>query len=165
RAKAWKHAAPSFIGFDVNDPVRSGRIACFRAIEEAAAYVARGHRDVLAALSGSVPETAMFTGGAAKGGLWAQIVADVLGCTLEIPVVKESAALGAAICAGQGAALWPDAARRGAEVCVIERTVEPVPSEQSLYEDLYRRWLEVYAHELALVERGLVSPLWRAAGA
>ncbi len=164
-ARSWKHAAPSLIGFDVNDPARSGRIACFRAIEEAAAYVARGHRDILAGLTGIDAPSAMFTGGAAKGRLWPQIVADVLGVGLQVPEVKESAALGAALYAGQGAGLWPDAGERGEQVCVIERSVEPRPGEAERYRELYRRWQEVYAHELELVERGLAAPLWHAAGA
>ncbi len=165
RARSWKHAAPSFIGFDVNDPARSGRTACFKAVEEAAAYVARGHRDILVGLTGAAAPSATFTGGAAKGRLWPQIVADVLGATLDVPEVKESAALGAALYAGQGVGLWADAGERGEQVCVIERTVEPRRPERERYDELYRRWLELYAHELELAERGLTTPLWRAAGA
>ena len=48
----------------------------------------------------------MLTGGAAKGTLWPQIVADTLGIPIRIPVVKESTALGAAIYAGVGAGLY-----------------------------------------------------------
>ena len=48
----------------------------------------------------------MLTGGAAKGKLWPQILADTLGIPIRIPVVKESTALGAAICAGVGAGLY-----------------------------------------------------------
>ena len=46
-ARRWVHASPAFAGFDVGDPAASGRGACVRAIEEAAAYVARGHRDII----------------------------------------------------------------------------------------------------------------------
>jgi hypothetical protein len=46
-ARRWTHASPSFLQFDLADPAGSGRGACVRAIEEAAAYVARGHRDII----------------------------------------------------------------------------------------------------------------------
>jgi autoinducer-2 kinase len=49
-ARRWAHASPSFLRFDLARG--SGRGACVRAIEEAAAYVARGHRDIIAGLTG-----------------------------------------------------------------------------------------------------------------
>src|SRR3984957_1612730 len=51
-AKRWAHASPSFLQFDLANPAASGRGACVRAIEEAAAYVARGHRDIITSLTG-----------------------------------------------------------------------------------------------------------------
>jgi len=42
-ADRWVHASPAFIGFDIGAPALSGRGACVRAIEEAAAYVSLGH--------------------------------------------------------------------------------------------------------------------------
>ena len=81
----------------------------------------------------------MFTGGAAKGHLWPQIVADTLGIPLHIPVVKESTALGAAICAGVGAGLWDDTARGAASVAAFERTVEPDAQASAAYATLWPR--------------------------
>ena len=105
-ARRWVHASPSFLQFDLTDPAASGRGACVRAIEEAAAYVARGHRDIITGLTGRDFDEVVFTGGAAKGRLWPQIMADVLGVPVHIPVVTESSALGAAICAGVGAGVY-----------------------------------------------------------
>jgi hypothetical protein len=34
-----------------------------------------------------------------------------------------------------------------------------------MYDERYRRWLELYSRMLALSEDGLLNPLWRAAGA
>ena len=79
------------------------RAQCFRAIEESAAYVARGHLEIVEEVTGHAIREAVLTGGAAKGSLWPQIVADVLGRPVRVPVVKESTALGAAIYAGVGA--------------------------------------------------------------
>jgi autoinducer-2 kinase len=164
-ARRWVHASPAFAGFDLGDPAASGRGACVRALEEAAAYVARGHRDIITGLTGLAFEEATFTGGAAKGRLWPQIMADVLGVPVHVPVVTESSALGAALCAGLGAGCYaslaelrPQLRRRGA-------TYEPDPGAVARYDERYPAWREIYARMLGISEDGLLSPLWRAAGA
>ena len=52
-ARRWVHASPSFLQFDVGNPAGSGRAACIRAIEEAAAYVVRGHLGIIGELTGA----------------------------------------------------------------------------------------------------------------
>ena len=84
-ARRWVHATPSFLGFELSDPARSGRGACVRAIEEAAAYVTRGHRDIITELTGTAFTELVFTGGAAKGTLWPQIIADVTASRCSFP--------------------------------------------------------------------------------
>ena len=164
QASRWVHASPGFLGFDVGNPQRAGRIECFRAIEESAAYVSRGHLKIVEEVAEIEVTEAVLTGGAAKGTLWAQIVADTLGVPVHVPLVKESTALGAAIYAGVGAGLYADAASTARELVRFERTVEPDPSATAAYDDLYERWLEIYRRSLELSEAGLVRPLWRAAG-
>jgi len=164
-AKRWAHASPSFLQFDVGDPAASGRGACVRAIEEAAAYVARAHRDIITELTGLRFGEAVFTGGAGRGRLWPQIMADVLGVPVHIPAVTESSALGAAICAGTAAGAYsglleprPALRRRAA-------TFEPDPAAVAAYDERYANWREVYRRMLDITDDGLLSPLWRAAGA
>jgi autoinducer-2 kinase len=161
----WVHASPSFIGFDVANPARAGRVDCFRAIEEGAAYVARGHLQIIEELTGLSVTDAVLTGGAAKGTLWPQIVADTLGIPVRIPTVKESTALGAAIYAGVGAGLYKDAGTAARALIEFERTIEPDASAAAAYKPLYEQWLALYAGALELSEAGLTRPLWRAAGA
>jgi len=163
-ARRWAHASPSFLQFDLASPAASGRGACVRAIEEAAAYVARGHRDIITSLTGLRFGEAVFTGGAAKGRLWPQIMADVLGVPVHIPAVTESSALGAAICAGTGAGLYsglleprPGLRRRAA-------TFEPDRAAAAAYDERYAVWREIYQRMLDITDDGLLSPLWRAAG-
>jgi autoinducer 2 (AI-2) kinase len=164
QASRWVHASPGFVGFDVGRPEQV-RDECFRAIEESAAYVSRGHRAIVEEVAGIEIGRLIMTGGAAKGRLWPQIIADALGVPVEIPVVKESTSLGAAICAGVGAGLFADAAETGARLLVIERTYEPDPDAAERYAALYEQWLELYRRSLELSEAGLARPLWRAAGA
>jgi autoinducer-2 kinase len=165
QASRWVHASPGFVGFDVANPQRAGRVECFRAIEESAAYVARAHVAIIEELRGAGAGEAVLTGGAAKGTLWPQIVADVLGIPIQVPVVKESTALGAAIYAGVGAGCYDDAAAAGARLARFERRCEPDPGAMAAYRELYDRWAAVYSRSLELAEAGLVRPLWRAAGA
>lgn len=164
QASRWVHGPPGFLGFDVSDPVGAGRIACFRAIEESAAYVTRAHVEIVEEVAGVAPQEAVLTGGAAKGSLWPQIVADTIGLPIRIPVVKESTALGAAIYAGVGAGLYDDAGATAERLVQTERIVEPVASSVVAYQELYERWRSLYSATLQLSETGLVRPLWRAAG-
>jgi autoinducer 2 (AI-2) kinase len=160
-AQRWMHAAPAFIGFDVTAPERSGKKECIRSIEEAAAYVSRGHFEIVEELLGQPAQELIFTGGAAKGVLWPQILADVLGIPVKIPAVKESSALGAALYAGVGIGTYSttdDIERR------FDRTVEPQAPAHAIYQQLYRQWLELYPPLLELSNTGVVAPLWRGAG-
>jgi autoinducer 2 (AI-2) kinase len=164
QASRWVHASPGFVGFDVSAPERAGRSECFRAIEESAAYVSRGHLGIVREVAGIDVDEVVLTPGAAKGFLWPQILADTLGLPVRIPLVKESTALGAAVYAGVGAGLYADAATAAAELARFERRIEPHPPAVAAYADLYEQWLELYRRSLELSEAGLVRPLWRAAG-
>jgi autoinducer 2 (AI-2) kinase len=163
-AKHWTHASPSFLQFDVTNPAGSGRGACVRALEEAAAYVARGHRDIIGSLT-ALPGDVIFTGGAAKGSLWPQLMADVLGAPVHVPAVIESSALGAAICAGTGVGIFSSLEENREQLRQWQRTFEPSRGAASTYDGLYDHWTRVYAKMLQLSDEGLLKPLWRAADA
>jgi autoinducer 2 (AI-2) kinase len=163
-ARRWIHASPAFVQFDVGDPANSGRKECIRAIEEAAAYVSYGHLKIIEEVTARSIDHVVFTGGASKGMLWPRILADVLGLPVRVPRVKESTALGAAMFAGIGAGLYPDVATAARQVVSFETTLDPDPEIHDRYLELYERWTRVYSAELALVENGLLKPLWRAAG-
>lgn len=164
QANHWVHASPGFIGFDISDSAHSGRAECFRAIEESAAYVSRGHLGIVRELIDFPVDEVILTGGAARGTLWPQIIADALGLPVHIPQIKESTALGAAIYAGVGVEVFEDPVSAAKEITHLERTVQPRPDVVAAYDELYARWTELYRRSLELSEAGLVRPLWRAAG-
>jgi autoinducer 2 (AI-2) kinase len=163
-ARRWVHASPAFMQFDVTNPHGSGRKECIRAVEESAAYVSRSHLETIRALTGLPLAEIVFTGGAAKGHLWPQILADVLNARVRVPVVKESTALGAALYAGLGAGLYTDLSAALADVVRFERTYEPDADRHERYRSLFEQWSHVYERSLLLVQDGLLRPLWRAAG-
>jgi autoinducer 2 (AI-2) kinase len=165
-ARRWAHASPSFLQLDLGrQQPGSGQAACVRAIEEAAAYVARGHRDIITELTGSSFSELTFTGGAAKGALWPQIIADVLGVPVHVPAVTESSALGAAICAGTGAGIYASLSELESDLRPRTRSFTPDPAAVTVFDERYATWREVYQRMLAMSDDGLLSPLWRAAGA
>lgn len=163
--KRWVQASPSFVGFDVDQPAASNRAACIRALEEQAAYASRGHLAIIRELTGRSYDEVVLTGGAAKGRLWPQIVADVLGLTVRLPEVKESTALGAAIYAGIGSGAYANLDEAIAQLVRFERSVEPSPSAREAYDAHFARWSELYGRMLELSEDGLLRPMWWPAGA
>jgi autoinducer 2 (AI-2) kinase len=164
-AKRWVQASPSFLQFDIENPGTSGRKECIRAIEESAAYIALGHLRIIRGLTGYKFDEIVFTGGGSKGHLWPQIIADVLGVAVKVPVVKESTALGAALCAAVGAGIYTDLAGTATEVVRFERTFQPDGSAHAAYEKLFEQWLAVYGRILEMGDAGLLRPLWKPAGA
>jgi autoinducer-2 kinase len=162
--KQWRHASPSFVGFNIVDAEASGKAACIRAIEENAAYVSRGHAEVLTEMTKHAPEELIFCGGSSKGFLWPQIISDVMGVPVKIPVVKESTALGSAMCvmiAMGEAANWKDAVER---VVRIEKTIDPDPKSHARYDETYDLWKKVYKYMLPVSDDGILPALWRAPG-
>ncbi len=97
--------------------------------------------------------------------LWPHIVADVLDVAVQVPAVKESTALGAAMFAGLGAGLYPDLDTVARSMTRFERTIEPDPANRGAYDDGFGRWSAVYPRMLALAEDGLATPMWWPAGA
>ncbi len=159
----WRHAAPSFLNFPL-DPEKAHRGTFFRALEENAALVTRANLEAIAELTGRPVTEAVFAGGAAKGRLWPQIVADVLQIPLRIPVVKEATALGAAMTAAVGLGLFAEAEEAARAWVRFERTVEPNPDHRQVYDEAYHRWRAVYPPQLELADRGLTTSMWRAPG-
>jgi autoinducer 2 (AI-2) kinase len=163
--KRWVQASPSFLQFDVDQPAASNRAACIRALEEQAAYASRGHLAIIRELTGGSYHEVVLTGGAAKGTLWPQIVADVLGLTVRLPQVKESTALGAAIYAGIGSGAYATLDEAISQLVRFERAVEPSPAARDAYDAHFARWTELYGRMLDLSEAGLLRPMWWPAGA
>ena len=84
---------------------------------------------------------------------------------VKVPEVKESTALGAALCAGLGAGIYEDLAATAAEVVRFERTFRPSASAHATYTTLFDQWHAVYGRFLEMGDAGLLRPLWKPAGA
>ena len=84
-------------------------------------------------------------GGGAKSALWLQVHADVLQRPITLTREPESCALGAAMAAAVGAGLFPDFDAAAAAMVATERVVEPDPSLRGVYDELFARYVDLYA--------------------
>ena len=114
--------------------------------------------------TGSMPSEINFAGGAAKSPLWAQILSDVLGLPVRVPVVKEATALGAAILAGYGVGIYSSIEEGAKRTVKWDKVYQPNEENHKVYGELYTTWREVYAPQLELVNRGITKPMWTAPG-
>ena len=160
----WYHAAPSLLNLSL-DPAIASKGSIFRAIQENAAIVAAvnlARVEEFAAVDSSGP--LILAGGASKGRLWPQIVADVTGRHLNIPKVREATALGGAAAAAVGIGQFASLSEAGEAFVRWERTVEPNLANRAIYDEARGRWEQAYAAQRKLVEAGVTTAMWRAPG-
>ena len=121
----------------------TGRGHLVRAVLEGAAYAMRSVAEPLAAARAPVRELRM-AGRPTPGDLWAQIKADVLGVPVAIPVVGETAVLGAAVIAAAGAGQVADLEAGVAAMTGITRRILPNAALRPAYGEGYAVYRALY---------------------
>ena len=106
----------------------------------------------------------VFAGGASKGSLWGQILADILEREVRVPVVRKAPALGCGLMAAIGAGDFASVEEAAAAAVRFERTFEPAKQHREAYRGARERWLATYPSQKALVDAGVTTALWRAPG-
>jgi xylulokinase len=132
-------ARGAFAGLEV----RHDRGALARAVLEGVAFGLRDALDLVAGL-GERPAAGRVSGGGARSDLWLQIVASVLDLPLELCVVDEGAALGAALLGGVAAGAFADAREAVARCVRVTRVVEPRADWVEAYAQLRPRFRALY---------------------
>lgn len=160
---SWKHAAPAFLNFKL-DSEKYNKATFYRSIMENAAFVSRANMELVQEITNKKLKFLTFGGGAAKSNLWCQIVSDVLNIPIKVPVVKESTALGAAICAGIGANIYKNFNDAISKVVQYEKKYNPTEKNVPVYNDLYKKWTAIYKRQLDLADNGLTDHMWIAPG-
>ena len=159
----WYHSAPSFLNLGL-DSKKYNPISMFRALEENTAIVASINLENIKAFSGVEFNSIVFAGGASKGELWAQILADVTGYEVKIPKVKEATALGAAMAAGVGAGVYENMQQAALELVSWEKSYKANLENKKIYDKLKIKWQEAYKAQLGLVDEGVTNSMWMAPG-
>ncbi len=83
-------------------------------------------------------------GGGSKSDAWIQVCADIFGRSFVRPTVTEAGALGAAIIAGVGCGVFPSFEAGIGAMVSLERTFEPHPQRQALYEDQFEKYRRLW---------------------
>ena len=114
-----------------------------RAVLEGVGYSLMDSMKTLDSLGIQYAKTAVAIGGGAKGALWRQIIADMLGLTLKTTVSSDSS-LGSAMLAGIAAGVFENA-KDAATKCVHEKELtKPNTKNQALYEKLFVEYKQVH---------------------
>lgn len=138
---------PGFVRTDTPLPVGPGgallglslsatRGHILRSAMEGLAMEARRRVEGMARLGIRTRRVSMI-GGAARSGVWPQIVSDVLGVPLTVPENREAAAVGAAILGLKAAGLIPDLQSGCRVMRGKERTLTPDPKHRETYDALF----------------------------
>lgn len=159
----WYHASPSFINLSI-DPEICNRASMFRSLEENACIVSSINLENISKFSGVNSDAIIFAGGASKGALWSQILADVTGKRVKIPVVKEATSLGGMILASVALGMYDSIKEASVNLVQWEKEIEPNMENHKKYSNIKEKWQEVYKTQLELVDRGLTTSMWKAPG-
>ena len=154
RSPLWDpHARGAFVGLTLGH--RRAHLA--RAILEASAlairHVARPMLD-----AGLRVTTMRACGGPAADDGWNQIKADVTGFTVEVPRVRETAAVGAAIVAATGVGGHPDLPTAIRSMTSIDRRFDPDPERAAIYDRVFETYVALWP-AIAPVLRRAGTPL------
>ena len=140
RAPWWNpRARGAFVGLTP----RHRKPHLIRAVLEGVAFNLRIILDVFR--EKDIPiENIRLIGGGARGNFWAQILASVFGMEVLRPLyVEEATSLGAAICGGVGAGLYPNL-QVAEEMVQIKDRFAPSFQEMEVYDRLYPVFKEAY---------------------
>jgi xylulokinase len=132
-------ASGAFVGLTL----RHTRAHITRAVLEGVAYAFRDCLHTLQA-AGPVPDHFLIGGGGAQGTLWRQIMASVLGISLQTITGNEHTATGAAMLAGLGTRVFYDFGQAVAHTVHYGSIETPKPDDQPMYDEGYARFRALY---------------------
>jgi autoinducer 2 (AI-2) kinase len=159
----WYHASPSFLNLSI-DATLCNKASMFRSLEENACIVSAINLEKIKQFTGVKVEEIVFAGGASKGELWSQILADVTGVKIKIPRVTEATALGAAMAAGVGAGVYKNLKLAAKNLVVWDKIYTPNMKNHELYKSIQLNWQKAYEIQLSLVDKNLTTSMWKAPG-
>ncbi|MCX7750367.1 MAG: xylulokinase [Candidatus Bipolaricaulota bacterium] len=148
RSPFWNPAARgAFVGLSSH----TARAHVCRAALEGVAFNLKAIAEALHESGVALP-TLRVIGGGAKSTVWCQILADVLGCTIQrVAYPLEATAWGAAAAGAVGVGLAPDLTHATQRLITVEASFTPVNPEA--YQAQYALFLELYKQLFPLWEK------------
>jgi xylulokinase len=138
------HMDPQATGAFIGLTLRHNREHMARAVMEGVVFALRQGLELMVELGVSA-ERIVASGGATAHPLWLQLQADIFNRPIYRTATIEAAAIGAALLAGVGAGIYPDAleaCRR--TVAWRDEVIEPNPENVVRYEEAYGHFCRLY---------------------
>ena len=132
-------ARGTFIGMTMD----TSRADLVQAVLEGVAFAIRDSVEVARSL-GITISTSKICGGGAKSALWKKILANVLDCTLEVPVSEQGPGMGGAMLAMVACGEYESVSDCCKKIVSVESTVEPDLELVSKYEARYQQFQKIY---------------------
>ncbi|MBQ4425533.1 MAG: carbohydrate kinase [Lachnospiraceae bacterium] len=105
------------------------------AIYEGIVFSLQQHMELL--YPGGFPSAARFSGGVSRSSVWCQLLADVLGITIETTECRELGALGSAVCAAIADGRYTDYAQAAAHMTHVSGRFYPNREKHAVYQKKY----------------------------
>lgn len=132
-------ARGTFIGMTMD----TSRADMLQAVLEGVAFAIRDSFEVARSLGIAIPRS-MICGGGSKSPLWRQMIADILGIPLDIPVTEQGPGYGGAMLAMVACGVF-ESVQQAAEMLIhVKDTVQPDPERMALYEKRYQQFRQIY---------------------
>ncbi len=132
-------ARGTFIGMTMD----TARADMVQAVLEGVAFAIRDSVEVAKSLGIEI-NCSKICGGGAKSPLWKKIMANVLNCTLEVPVSEQGPGMGGAMLAMVACGAYENVASCCENLVSVASTVEPEPELVAKYEARYQQFKKIY---------------------
>ena len=133
------NARATFIGMTMD----TSRADLVQAVLEGVAFAIRDSVEVARSL-GITVDCSKICGGGAKSALWKRILANVLSCTLEVPVSEQGPGMGGAMLAMVACGEYESVESCCEKLVRVASTVEPQPELVAKYEARYQQFKKIY---------------------
>ncbi len=133
------NARGTFIGMTMD----TSRADMVQAVLEGVAFAIRDSVEVARSLGIEI-NTSKICGGGAKSSLWKRIFANVLNCTLEVPVSEQGPGMGGAMLAMVACGEYESVKDCCEKLVSVASTVEPEPELVAKYETRYQQFKKIY---------------------
>ena len=137
------HMDPAARGAFVGLGLGHGTPALTRAVMEGVVFALRQGFDLMLELGASA-ETVTAVGGASRHPFWLQLLADIFARPICPTHTPEAAGVGAALLAGIGAGIWPDAVHAVRALPPHGPVILPNPEQVKRYAEYYLRYQRIY---------------------
>ena len=132
-------ARGTFIGMTMD----TSRADMLQAVLEGVAFAIRDSFEVARSLGIAIPRS-MICGGGSKSSLWRQMIADILGIPLDIPVTEQGPGYGGAMLAMVACGVFESVQQAADKLVHVKDTVQPDPERVALYEKRYQQFRQIY---------------------